>query len=660
MTPDVPFHPLVARWFSLTFPGPTDVQVRGWREIAAGRDTLISAPTGSGKTLAAFMSAVSGLFERAAAGTLGDHVHVVYISPLKALGNDIEKNLRGPLEGIGELATAEGVEPVPVRVAVRTGDTSPYQRQLQIKKPPHILITTPESLYILLTAERSRGVLQKTETIILDEIHALAGDKRGSHLALSVERLDRLVGGGLQRIGLSATQKPIEAVARLLVGAARTDPDGEPRCSIVNAGHRREIDLSIEVPDFELGPIASHEIRDALYERIVELAAEHRTTIVFTNTRRMVERVAHALDERMGKEKVRAHHGSLSRETRLGAEQGLKSGEVPVVVATASLELGIDVGHVDLVCHLGAPRSIAQLLQRVGRSGHFLGAVPKGILFPFTRDELVQCAAAVRAVEAGELDRLQIPERALDILAQQIVASVAAEELGVEEVWELVRRAWPYRNLDRGTFDQVIAMLAEGVSNRRGRKTAHLHFDRVGRRLRPRRGARLAAITSGGSIPDMADFDVVEDATSTFVGTVNEDFAIESLAGDIFQLGNRSWRVRRIEAGRVRVIDADGAPPTIPFWFGEAPGRTQELSAAVADLRVQVARHAGDSSAGHDAAVGWLAANTHVERDGAEQIITYVRESLACLGALPTQDTLIAERFFDEAGGMQLVLHSPF
>jgi len=652
-----PFHPLVARWFEDTFPGPTDVQLRGWRSIADGEDTLIAAPTGSGKTLAAFMWAINRLYERAESGELDDRIHLVYISPLKALGNDIEKNLGQPLEGIRELARAGGADPAEIRVAVRSGDTPAYQRQMQVRKPPHILITTPESLYILLTAEKSRAVLARAETVILDEIHALAADKRGSHLALSLERLDALAGRKLQRVGLSATQKPIDEVARLLVGAGRCDAGGSPRCEIIDNGHRRDLDLSIEVhDDFELGPITSQELRGSVYDRIVALAAEHRTTIVFTNTRRMVERVAHALGERMGDDRVRAHHGSLSRETRLGAEQGLKSGEIPVVVATASLELGIDVGHVDLVCHLGAPRSLAQLLQRVGRSGHFLGAIPKGILFPLTRDELVQCAAAVRAIEAGELDRLAIPHCPLDILAQQIVATVAAAEIGVEELWELVRRAYPYRDLERAAFDQVVDMLADGVATSRGRRSAHLHHDRVGSRLRPRRGARLAAITSGGAIPDMADYDVVEDASGTFVGTVNEDFAIESLAGDIILLGNRSWRIQRVEAGRIRVRDAEGAPPTIPFWLGESPGRTRELSAAVAELRREIAARLDDRAG----ATTWLMSVARVGRSAAEQLVEYVREALACLGEMPTQDTLIAERFFDEAGGMQLVVHSPF
>ena len=654
----LPFHPLVAEWFGATFASATDVQVEGWHRIAAGDDTLIAAPTGSGKTLAAFLWALSDLCERASAGTLEDRVHVVYISPLKALGNDIEKNLAVPLSGIREIAERSGLRLADIRTAVRTGDTPARERQLQLKQPPHILITTPESIYILLTAEKSRRILERAETVIVDEIHALAADKRGAHLALSLERLDRLAGRPLQRIGLSATQKPIEEIGRFLVGASRCATDGAPRCAIVDSGHRRALDLSVEVPDdFELGPIPSHEHRGAIYDRIVELVTTHSTTIVFTNTRRMVERVAHALSERLGKQNVRAHHGSLSRESRLGAEQGLKSGQVPVVVATASLELGIDVGHVDLVCHFGAPRSIAQLLQRVGRSGHFLGAVPKGILFPFTRDELVQCAAAVRAVSSGELDAIRVIPHPRDVLAQQIVAMSAAEgELDIEDMWRFVRRAYPYRELARKDYDDTVEMLSEGVSTRRGRRSAHLHYDRVHGKLRPRRGARLAAITSGGAIPEMADYDVIEDPTGAFLGTVNEDFAIESLAGDIFQLGNRSWRIQRVEMGKVRVTDAEGAPPNIPFWLGESPGRTRELSAAVAELRSAILARLADRAV----LAGWLCEQCGVSPSGAEQMVAYTREAIAVLGVLPTQETLVAERFFDEAGGMQLVIHSPF
>jgi ATP-dependent Lhr-like helicase len=655
--PDIPFHSLIAEWFGETFAGPTAIQERGWRDIAAGRDTLIAAPTGSGKTLAAFLWAVNDLIERALAGVLQDRIHAVYVSPLKALGNDIHKNLQVPLDAVRARAAARGQALPEIRVAVRTGDTPMRDRALQLRHPPHILITTPESLYILLTAEKSRALLREASTVIVDEIHAIAADKRGAHLALSLERLDALAGRPLQRIGLSATQKPIQEVARLLVGAGRCAADGTPTCAIVDAGHRRALELRIETPDQELTAITSHELRAEVYERIAALVQRHRTTIVFVNTRRLVERVAHALGERLGPERVAAHHGSMSREHRLAAENGLKSGAVPVIVATASLELGIDVGHVDLVCHLGAPRSLASLLQRVGRSGHSLGALPRGVLFPLTRDELVQSAAAVRAIEAGELDRLSIPENPLDILAQQLVAITASEgDLAIEALWQLVRRAHPFRHLTRTAFDAVVDMLAEGVSTRRGRRSAHLHADRVHGRLRPRRGARLAAITGGGAIPDMADYDVVEDATNALIGKVNEDFAVESLAGDVFQLGNRSWRIRRVEAGRVRVVDAAGAPPTMPFWLGEAPARTAELCAAVAQLRADIAARVDDLPA----AIAWVMAQAHIDHGGAEQLVRYIHETLSVLGAVPTLDTIIAERFFDEGGGMQLVLHAPF
>ena len=653
---DIGFHPLVVCWFAETFAAPTAAQQSGWRHIRSGADTLIAAPTGSGKTLTAFLWALNELVEAGVAGRLADRTYVVYVSPLKALGTDIEKNLRVPLAGIRQRAEATGIPLPHLRVAVRSGDTPAHERQRQLKRPPHILITTPESLFILLTARRSREALRQVGTVIVDEVHAVAGDKRGAHLALSLERLEALSERRLQRIGLSATQKPIEEVARLLVGTARCAEDGSPVCSIVDVGHRRDLELRVETSDIALGPMASHELRAEIYERLVELIRAHRTTIVFVNTRRLVERVAHALSERLGKEHVAAHHGSLSRETRLAAEEGLKSGAIPVVVATASLELGIDVGHVDLVCHLGAPRSLATLLQRVGRSGHFLGAVPKGIIFPLTRDELVQSAAAVRAVYAGELDRLTIAENPLDILAQQMVATVASEDIRVEDLWRLVRRAHSFRRLPRRDFDAVLEMLAEGVSTRRGRRSAHLHYDRVHGMLRARRGARLAAITSGGAIPDTADYDVIEEPAGNFVGKVNEDFAVESMAGDIFLLGNRSWRILRVESGRMRVVDAQGAPPTIPFWIGESPARTAELSAAVADVRHEVAIRRDDPAS----AVSWLVTEAHVDRGGAEQVAQYITETVAVLGAVPALDTIIAERFFDEAGGMQLVLHAPF
>ncbi len=662
------FHPLVKAWFAGTFDAPTPPQELGWPAIAAGRHALLSAPTGSGKTLAAFLWAIDGLVRSAMGGVLADQTSVVYVSPLKALSNDIQKNLWEPLRAIGQLAQERGTPLPEIRVAVRTGDTPAKERESMRRRPPHILITTPESLYILLTAESSRRYLASARTVIVDEIHAVAADKRGAHLTLSLERLDDLAGVPLQRIGLSATQRPIEEIGRLLVGTRNLTPDGTPDCAIVDVGHGRVLDLRVEVPDQPLGAVASHAMWAEVYDRMAAYAREVRTTIVFVNTRKLVERVAYQLSQRLGKDAVAAHHGSLSRETRLKAEQGLKAGALKVVVATASLELGIDVGHVDLVCHLGAPRSLNVLLQRVGRSGHWLGATPRGILFPGTRDELIQCAAAIRAIRAGELDRVVIPRAPRDILAQQIVATLASHERGEDEMLALARRAYPYRALGRDEYEAILTVLAEGVATRRGRRSAHLHWDRVNRRLRARRGALLTAITCGGAIPDVADYQVIEEPAGTFVGTVNEDFAVESVAGDIFLLGNRSCRIRKVESGKVRVEDAQGAPPTIPIWLGEAPGRTIELSAAVADLREEVANRLPDIQA----AVAWLCSGTHcsspvraamgpgADPAAAEQIVAYVLETLAILGAVPTQKTIIAERFFDEAGGMQLVLHAPF
>ena len=668
------FHPLVRDWFRARFGRPTPPQAAGWKEIARGRDTLIAAPTGSGKTLAAFLWSINQLVTHAE--ETHDHTRVVYVSPLKALGNDIQKNLQEPLAEITRAGRRERLPLPDIRTAVRSGDTPAAERQRMISRPPHILITTPESLYILLTAERSRQILKRAHTVIVDEIHAVAGDKRGAHLALSLERLDALAGQPLQRIGLSATQKPMDDIARLLVGSRRLGRGETPRCAIVDVGHKRELDLSIDVPDQELGPVTSHALWDEVYDRITDRIQAHRTTLVFVHTRRLVERVAHQLTDRLGEGKVLAHHGSLSRKTRLEAEQKLKAAEVPVVVATASLELGIDIGHVELVCHVGAPRSIAALLQRVGRSGHWLGATPKGILYPLTRDDLLQCAAAVYAVRRGELDRIDLVRRPLDVLAQQMAATVASltpvrkpgETLPLlpdpkpppgireEDLWDLVRSAYPFRDLPRRDFEQVLHMLCEGVAPSRGRRGAHLHRDRVNGMLRARRGARLVSMTNGGAIPDTADYDVVESPTETFVGKVNEDFAIESLAGDIFLLGNTSWRIRRVASGKVWVEDAHGAPPTLPFWLGESPGRSRELSRAVSAVRENVARRASDG----EEARRWLREETGVGRAGADQVAAYVGETLAALGCVPSVDRVVAERFFDESGGMQLVLHTPF
>jgi len=576
-------HPLVAEWFLGRFGSPTEPQEQGWPEILAGRTTLISAPTGSGKTLAAFLICIDRLVRKALEGALHNRTEVVYVSPLKALGNDIQKNLDGPLSEILALAAERGFLMPEIRTAVRTGDTLMKERRDMLKRPPHILVTTPESLYILLTANGSRAILHDVETVIVDEIHAVADDKRGAHLTLSLERLD-LLANRPTRIGLSATQKPIEEIAHFLTGAGRPAP------AVVNIGYRRKLDLAVEVPPSELGPIASNEMWGEIYDRIAELALQHRSTLVFVNTRRLAERVALHLGERIGEEMVAAHHGSLARKLRLNAERKLKNGEIRLLVATASLELGIDIGNVDLVCQINSPRAIAVALQRVGRAGHWRGAVPKGRLFATTRDDLVECAAAVRAIKQGDLDRIQIPAAPLDILAQQIVAMCSCEDWDEDALFDCVRRAYPYGSLRREEYDRILEMLSQGIAAKRGRYGAYLFRDMVNRRLRGRRGARLAAITSGGAIPDTALFTVVAQPDEIVVGTVDEDFAVESNAGDIMLLGNTSWRIRRVESssGRMLVEDAHGAPPSIPFWRGEAPARTDELSHHVAELRQRV------------------------------------------------------------------------
>jgi ATP-dependent helicase Lhr and Lhr-like helicase len=652
------FHPAVASWFESRFGAPTEPQALAWPSIAAGRNTLIAAPTGSGKTLAAFLAAIDQLVRAALADGLADETRVVYVSPLKALSNDIQRNLEEPLAGIRRELQARGLPDAPIRTLVRTGDTPAAVRTAMARRPPHILVTTPESLFILLTSESGRRMLSTARTVIVDEIHAVAGSKRGSHLALSLARLDALCGRPLVRIGLSATQRPIEEVARLLVGAAGAQ-GAALDCDIVDAGHRRQLDLGIEVPSSPLEAVMPGEVWQEVYDRLAELIRAHRTTLVFVNTRRLAERATRHLADRLGEERVASHHGSLAREQRLASEQRLKSGQLSALVATSSLELGIDIGSVDLVCQLASTRSISTFLQRVGRAGHRLGAVPKGRIFPTSRDELVETAALLDAVRRGELDRLLIPPAPLDILAQHVVAAVAAEEWSEDDLFALVRRAWPYRALERREFDEVVAMLAAGFTTRRGRRGAWVHQDAVAGRLRARKGARLVAITSGGAIPDTADYQVVLLPANTVLGSVHEDFAVESMAGDVFQLGNASWRVHKVEPGRVLVEDARGQPPTIPFWLGEAPARTEELSLAVSRLRQEVAARAANGG-GLAAAVAWLRDEVGTGEAAATQLASYLAAAAAALGTMPSRTTLVAERFFDEAGDMHLVVHAPF
>jgi ATP-dependent Lhr-like helicase len=685
------FHPVIARWFEQKFGSPTEPQELGWPAIQSGAHTLIAAPTGSGKTLAAFLAALDSLFRDGLRGTLKDEISILYVSPLKALSNDIHKNLEEPLAEIRASFNEATGSDIPVRAEVRTGDTPAAKRQAIIRHPPHILVTTPESLYLLLTSVSGRKMLASVRTLIVDEIHAVIGNRRGSHLALTMERLAALATVPLQRIGLSATQKPIDEVARFLVGAKNIAPDGAPRCRIIDAGHLRALDIAIELPGSPLEAVMSNEVWSEVYEKLIALIESHRTTLIFVNTRRMAERVTHQLSSRLGQDKVTSHHGSLSTRLRLDAENRLKRGELKVLVATSSLELGIDIGSVELVCQLGTTRSIATLLQRVGRAEHKRGGLPKGRLFPLTRDELVECLATLRCIRSGELDAIQIQPRPLDVLAQQIVASVASEDWEEQELFDLTRSAYPYRDLTRQQFDEVIQMLAEGFSTRRGRRGALIHHDAINHRVRGRRGARIVALTSGGAIPDNGDYRVVMEPGDALVGTVNEDFAVESMAGDIFQLGNTSWKITQVVAGTVRVTDAQGQPPGMPFWLGEGPARTAELSRAVSKLRdeiqhvIEQSDNAAPHSANHNSLsstqveeraggeeapksqlspsrslMSWFTSETAISESGARQLAEYFTAIYKALGVIPSQKKIVMERFFDESGGMQLVIHSPF
>jgi ATP-dependent Lhr-like helicase len=706
------FHPITSGWFRKRFGVPTDPQALGWPPIAAGRNVLIAAPTGSGKTLAAFLWCIDCLLRRGLAGNLADETQVVYVSPLKALSNDVQRNLQLPLAELQAEAQAAGFAPPVIRTMVRTGDTPASERQAMVRRPPNIIVTTPESLYLLLTAARGRELLRTVNTVVVDEIHALARDKRGSHLTLSLERLEALCPAPPVRIGLSATQRPVDELARFLVGARRVDAAGQPDCQIIDTGHVRTLDLGVEVPPSELSAVCSHETWDEIYERLTQRIQSHRSTLIFVNTRRLAERLSYRLTHRLGEGAVASHHGSLSRAIRLDAEQRLKAGKLKAIVATASLELGIDIGFIDLVCQIGSPRSIATFLQRVGRSGHALDRVPKGRLFPLSRDELLECLALLRAVRLGRLDNVEIPSKPLDVLAQQIIAACVHEAWDEDRLFDVCRAAWPYRNLSRREFDELLEMLSEGVcagaltpalstdiepsgslsvaSGRfrtarpgsSGRRGAYLHRDQIHHRLRARRNARLAAITSGGVIPETGDFRVVTKVDRTFVGTVNEDFALESLAGDVFLLGNTSWRVQYVRGGEMVVADAPGAPATIPFWLGEAPARTIELSEEVATLRQDVAdrlsqwtatrpaqTEAMTSSATvelqtlspeENATANWLMQQSGVDQWAARQAVSYVAAQQAAVGFVPTQRKIAFERFFDDSGGMQLVIHSPW
>lgn len=645
------FHPAVYTWFTTAIGEPTEVQTQAWGKLTQGQHTLIAAPTGSGKTLAAFLAAIDQLLKTGLAQGLKDETTVLYLSPLKALSNDVQKNLQQPLQGIREQLLKLGLPDVNIRAVVRTGDTPTAERERMRREPPHILVTTPESLYILLTSDSGRRMLSTVSTVIVDEVHTLAGNKRGAHLSLSLERLSELCPQRPLRIGLSATQKPIQDIAFFLIGNSNDE------CALINVGSHRTRDLGIETTASPLEATLPHEVWSEIYDHLADQVRKHRTTLVFVNNRRLAERAAHALSARLDPSLVAAHHGSLARELRLNAEQRLKAGELKVLVATASLELGIDIGEIDLVCQLGSPRSIASFLQRIGRSGHALHKTPKGRLYPLSRDDLVECVALLDAALRDELDITHIPVAPLDVLSQQIVAEIACRDWEEKPLFELIRRARPYQDLSFDQFTEVLRTLADGYTLRRGRRSAYLHWDRVNRILRPRRGTKLIAVTNGGTIPEQFDYTVVLQPEGTVIGTLNEDFAFESLPGDIFQLGNHSYRMQKIEQGRVYVEDARGQPPNMPFWFGEAPGRTAELSFSVSRLRALLSEKL---EAGIEQATAWLIQNYPIPLVAAQQLAEYIAVAKATFGVVPSQTHIVLERFLDETGDMHLVIHSAF
>jgi len=631
------FNPIINQWFTQTFKQPTPVQAASWEQIATGQDVLLSAPTGSGKTLAAFLSAIDQLFVAGADQTTG--LKVVYVSPLKALSNDININLQQPLAAINQLATG-GTQ---ITSAVWTGDTESYQREKIKKQPPHILVTTPESLFNILTSKAGREMMGGVETVIVDEIHALAPNKRGAHLLLTLMRLEALTYKRPQRIAISATQRPIEKMQHYVL---------HPEHSVaVNLGHKRDMSLSIELPESPLAAIMSNEQWGEIYQQLAEQIKAHKTTLVFVNNRRLAERVAKHLAERVGEEWVTAHHGSLAKEHRLQAEQALKAGKLKAIVATASLELGIDIGDVDLVCQLGSPGSVQAFLQRVGRSGHGVDRTPKGQIYPLTIDDLLEATAMLKAIDNDALELTAFPHQPLDVLAQQIVAEVSQRPWPAKQLHQLMTGASIYKDLSAEAFQQVVQMLADGYSGRSTFKKALIFYDETTDEIRPRKAAALTALLNGGTIPEQFDYDVRLMPDDLKIGTLNEDFSFESIPGDIFQLGNHSYRILKVQTGTVFVEDAAGQPPNIPFWFGVQMWRSDVLSEAVSDLRAELNELLTQPAAELDWPVG---------PEGQAQLSNYAIKTQDVLGLMPTQKDIVVERFFDGNNDMHLVIHSVY
>src|SRR5213595_1265356 len=626
------FRPETRAWFERNFAAPTPAQARGWPAIAAGGHTLIQAPTGSGKTLAAFLSAIDRLTAEPNRG-----LRLLYVSPLKALNYDVERNLRGPLAGLQS----------ELRVAVRTGDTPQKERAAMLREPPDILITTPESLFLLLTS-RARELLRSVETLILDEVHAVAGTKRGAHLALSVERLQRLVGEPVQRIGLSATQRPLDEIGRFVSGGREIE--------LVDAGRAKEIDLKVVVPlDDMREPEEQQSIWPSIYPEILELVRAHRSTIVFVNNRRLAERLALRLNELAEEEIARAHHGSIAREQRVEIEELLKRGAIPCLVATSSLELGIDMGAVDLVIQVESPKSVARGLQRVGRAGHSLGEISRGRIFPKFRADLLESAVVAQRMQEGLIEETQIPRNPLDVLAQHIVAICADEEIEVAELHDLVRRAYPFAELSRAQLENVLDMLAGRYpSDEFAELRPRIIWDRTAGVIRGRSGVRRLAVTNAGTIPDRGLFGVHLIDGGGRVGELDEEMVYEARAGQVILLGASSWRIEEITRDRVLVSPAPGVPGAVPFWQGEGLGRPYELGEAIGRFSREIV------GLPEKKAIGLLESEHMLDERAAQNLLTFLAEQQTATGAVPSDRTIVIERFRDEIGDWRLCILTPF